>query len=107
MIQGIGRVAVIRMTTGGAPCALRRMWTGVVHPPQLRSGGGFFGRPILRYRCTRVYADDDAVRVVCSHTALAAFLGCRTDKNNETGSLRREGREGILIVEWCTVGVKP
>ena len=107
MIQGIGRVAVIRMKTGGAPCALRRMWTGVVHPPQLRSGGGFFGRPILRYRCTRVYADDDAVRVVCSHTALAAFPGCCTDKNNKNSSLRREGREGILIVEWCTVGVKP
>ena len=69
--------------------------------------GLFRAADFVRYRCTRVYADDDAVRVVCSHTALAAFPGCCTDKNNKNSSLRREGREGILIVEWCTVGVKP
>ena len=83
------------------------MWIGVVHPPQSCSGGGFFGRPILCDRCTRIGADDDAVRAACSHTALATFLGCRTDKNNKTESLRREGREGILIVDRCIAGVKP
>ncbi len=67
----------------------------------------FFWRPFLCGGCARVQADDDAVRAACSHTAMAAFLGCRTDKNNETGSLRREGREGILIVDRCIAGVKP
>ena len=72
-----------------------------MHPPHAHSRGGVSWRPILCSGYARVCADDYAVRAACSHTALAPFPNCRNDKNNKNGSLRRNAREGILIVDRC------